>query len=131
SCRVRTRYQSARSLRARWIPASAGMTDGKCLHMTRHASRARLDLLPEAGDLLLGFSHQRIELRDLDGVVALFVLAEAEQVGEVLRPPAVEVELVLLLNRLAEPDDGRRLEIESDDRFKMIDIAGGLQPAGE
>ena len=52
---------------------------------------------------IVGFlgGHQRIELRNLDRVLSLLVLAEAEQVGFVLRPPAIEVELVLGHDRLA------------------------------
>src|SRR5262245_61968085 len=57
---------------------------------------------PQFGDLLLLCLDQRVELRDLAGVLALLVLAEAEQVGDVLRPPAVEVQLVLLEDRLAQ-----------------------------
>ena len=58
--------------------------------------------LAEPGDLPLLRLDQRVELRDLDRVVALLVLAEAEQVRDVLRPPAVEEEQVLGVDRLAE-----------------------------
>ena len=45
---------------------------------------------------------ERVELGDLDGVLPLLVLAEAEQVRLVLRPPAVEEQLVLRDDRLAQ-----------------------------
>ena len=53
-------------------------------------------------DHLFLLGDERIEPRDLDGVVALLVLAEAEQIGVVLRPPAVEEEVVLAVDRGAE-----------------------------
>ena len=35
------------------------------------------------------------------GVISLFVLSEQKEVGDVLRPPAIEVHFVLLNNRLS------------------------------
>ena len=58
---------------------------------TRHA---------QLGDLFFLLRDQRIELRDLEGVLPLLVLAEAEQIRLVLRPPAVEVQVVLGDDRL-------------------------------
>ena len=46
--------------------------------------------------------HERVELGDLLRVLPLLVLAEAEQVRLVLRPPAVEEQLVLGDHGLAE-----------------------------
>src|SRR5262249_19892569 len=56
----------------------------------------------KAGDFLLEFGDQRVELRYLAGVLPLLVLAEAEEVGLILGPPAVEIELVLLDDRLSQ-----------------------------
>ena len=58
--------------------------------------------LSQPGDLLLLGLDERVEQGDLAGVVALLVLAEAEEVRLVLGPPAVEVQLVLGVDRLAE-----------------------------
>ena len=58
--------------------------------------------LADAFDLVLGLRHERVELGDFLGVLALLVLAEAEQVRLVLRPPAVEEEFVLGDDGLAE-----------------------------
>src|SRR5438309_60820 len=59
--------------------------------------------LAEPGDLsFLGF-HQRVEPGNLDGVVALLMTAEPEQIGDVLRPPAVEEQAVLVVDRLEKP----------------------------
>lgn len=49
-------------------------------------------------DLLFQISDQRVELRNVDGVVSLLVLSEQEQVGHVLRTMTVEEQFVLLLN---------------------------------
>src|SRR5579863_1364337 len=51
--------------------------------------------LAELGDLFFLGGNQRVELRNLATIAALLVFAEAEQVGLVLRPPAVEVEAIL------------------------------------
>src|SRR5260370_14082101 len=51
----------------------------------RHAQR---------GDFLFLLDDQRIELRNLDRVLPLLVLTEAEQVRLVLWPPAVEIETI-------------------------------------
>src|SRR5260221_14738887 len=53
-----------------------------------------LPRLLQLGDLFLLGRDQRVELRNFAGVLPLLMLAEAEQVGHVLRPPAVEVEFV-------------------------------------
>src|SRR5262245_1375798 len=72
------------------------------------ARRGRPDLVgagnrdDEAGDLGLPGSDERVELRYLAGVLALLVLAEAEEVRLVLRPPAVEEQLVLDDDHLAQ-----------------------------
>ena len=60
------------------------------------------DLLFQLVDLGLLRRDQLFELGDLSRVVALLVLAEAEEVGRVLRPPAMEVEPVLGDDRPAE-----------------------------
>ncbi len=53
-------------------------------------------------DLFFEVLNERIELRDVGRVVALFVLAEAEQVRDILRSPAVEVEFIFLQDELAK-----------------------------
>ena len=50
----------------------------------------------EPGDAFLLLLDERVKQRHLAGVLALLVLAEAEQVRFILRTPAVEVEAVLL-----------------------------------
>src|SRR5438270_13695477 len=64
-------------------------------------------LLPSATidqlrDLSFEFGDDRVELGDLDGILALFVFAEKEDVRVVLRAPAVEVLAVLLVDELAD-----------------------------
>src|SRR5437660_2524244 len=49
----------------------------------------------QSGDALLPFLDERIELGNLDGVLALFLFAETEQVSPVRRTPTVEEEFVL------------------------------------
>ena len=56
----------------------------------------------EPGDLRLLGGDERVELGDLAGVLPLLVLAEAEEVRLVLGPPAVEIQLVLGVDRRAE-----------------------------
>ena len=53
-------------------------------------------------DLFFKFIDQRIELRDFTRVVPLLVLAEAEQISDVLWPPAMKVELILLRGQTPE-----------------------------
>ncbi len=50
----------------------------------------------ELGDAGFPFGDEGFELRDLDGVLALFVFSEAEEVGPVGGAPAMEEEFVLL-----------------------------------
>ena len=54
-----------------------------------------LHRLAKDGDLAAPGLDQGVELRHLDGVVPLLVLAEPEEVRVVLRPPAMEEEEVL------------------------------------
>src|SRR5688572_23012950 len=54
---------------------------------------------PQPRDDLFLLLNQRVELRNLDGVVALLVLPKAKQVRKVLGPPAMKEELVLGDNR--------------------------------
>ena len=42
--------------------------------------------------------HERIELRYLDGILALFMLAKAEQVSLVLRTPSIKIQQILFLD---------------------------------
>src|SRR5579859_7731037 len=63
---------------------------------------APLSFRVQLDDLLLPGGDKGVELGDLAGVVALLVLAKAEEVGFVLRAPAVEVQLVLGDDELAE-----------------------------
>ena len=46
-------------------------------------------------DLFFQVLDERVKLCNVGGVVALFVFSEAEQVGDVLRTPAMEIEFVL------------------------------------
>ena len=85
----------------------------------------------EFGDFGFGLGDQGVELGDFDRVVALFVFAESEQVGEVLRPPAVEVELVLVTDGAAQFDRGRGVEVEVDGRFEPIDVAARFEMTGQ
>src|SRR5262245_17053114 len=64
--------------------------------------RALLQLLAKPGNFFFGLGDERVELGHFLGVLPLLVLAEAEQVRLVLRPPTVEEELILLDHRLAE-----------------------------
>ena len=50
----------------------------------------------QLGDLAFQLLNQGVELGDLFRVLALLVLAEQEEIGFVLRTPAMEVELVIL-----------------------------------
>ena len=56
----------------------------------RYASVSVLQLT----NLFFEFLNEPIKLCDVASVVALFMLAEAEKVGDILRSPAVEVELI-------------------------------------
>ena len=76
----------------------------RCLRFGRQRAR----LAGGDGDGVgFGRLDQRIELRDLDGVVALFALTEAEDVGVVGRAAAVEKERVLAEDRGAQGFGGR------------------------
>src|SRR4051794_39379035 len=77
----------------RWV-----LTRGCCWRELKSMFRWR----PQLRDLLLLRRYQRVELRDLAGVLALLVLAEQEQIGDVLRPPAEEIQLVLRQDRLPQ-----------------------------
>ena len=57
------------------------------------------DRLLEPRDDFFLLGDQRVELRDLDGVVALLVLAKAEEIRDVLRPPPIEEQIVLAVDR--------------------------------
>src|SRR5688572_17929280 len=54
---------------------------------------------PQPRDDLFLLLNQRVELWNLDGIVALLMLPEAEQVRKVLGPPAMKEEFVLGDNR--------------------------------
>ena len=56
----------------------------------------------QTGDLGVPLGDHRIELRNLDTIAPLLVLAEAEEVGPVGRAPAVEKQLILVLDGRAE-----------------------------
>ena len=49
----------------------------------------------QSGDARFPLGNERIELGNLDGVLALFLFAETEQVSPVRRTPTVEEEFVL------------------------------------
>ena len=70
----------------------------------------------KAGDPGVPLGDHRIELRNLDTVAALLVFAEAEEVGPVGRAPAVEKQLILVLDGRAEQGGisalGRSLDTE-------------------
>src|SRR5437879_1176349 len=66
---------------------------------------------PQAGDLFFLPGDERIKLRDLGSVLALFVLAEAEQVRLVLRTPAMEIKPILVDDGL--PESLRLVELRS------------------
>src|SRR5262245_44275048 len=76
--------------------------------------------LQQLVDLRLGGRDQGVELRDFLGVLPLLVLAEPEQVGLVLRPPAVEVQLVLLADRCPQPlhQSGVRRRLRQAEHFQ-------------
>src|SRR5262245_11401079 len=71
---------------------------------------------------LLLFLNERIEFRDLRGVLALLVLTEAKKVRFVLRPPAVKVQLVFVDNCLPELFDAPRLIFDHDTSGRL-DVA--------
>jgi hypothetical protein len=56
------------------------------------------DRLLEPRDQRFLVGDEWVEPGDLDGVIALFVFPEARQVGDVLRPPAVEKQVVLAID---------------------------------
>src|SRR5712692_4837464 len=60
------------------------------------------DGLAQPGNLFFQLLDERVEFRNLPGVLPLLVLAEAEQVGLVLGTPAVKVQTVLLDDYLAQ-----------------------------
>src|SRR5258706_7839787 len=71
-------------------------------------------------DLAFLLCHQGIELGKFHSVAALFFFAEAENVGFVLRAPAVEIEAVFLDRELADlfeavvPRSGWEAELARD-----------------
>ncbi len=82
------------------------------LHLL-HRRRVLVLQVAELGDTGFPFGDERIELGNLDGVLALLVFAEAEEIGPVLRTPAVKEEFVLFA-------DGGAEQIE---RFLVIVVA--------
>ena len=58
--------------------------------------------LAQAGNFLLQLLDHGIEERNLRRIIALLVLAEPEEIGFVLRPPAMKKESILGNDRLAE-----------------------------
>src|SRR5439155_14377763 len=71
----------------------------------------------EPVDLGLGGFDERVELRNLDGVLPLLAFAEAEEVGLIRRPPAVEEERVLADDGGAESGLFR---VEDDWRCRLV-----------
>ena len=70
-------------------------------HATRDLGDIQAGLeRPELPDAFLLRGDKFVELQDLDGVVALLPLPEAENVSHVRRSRAVEKPLVLTQNRL-------------------------------
>ena len=53
-------------------------------------------------DLFFQFLNEWIKLRNVPSIIALFMFSEAEQVRDVLRSPAVEVEFILLQQQLPQ-----------------------------
>ena len=68
----------------------------------------------QLGDFFFLRGDERIELRNLAGVLALLVLAETEQIRFVFRTPAVEIEAILGDDGLAQPFGSER-ELEGLD----------------
>ena len=79
----------------------------------------------EFSDKLVLFLNERLELGDFFGVLPLFVFAESEEVGDVLRAPAVEEEFVFAEDCLAEFFDLFRILTETD-----TDSGSPLLPGG-
>ncbi len=50
-------------------------------------------------DLLFKVLNKWIKSGDVGSVITLLVFSEAKKVGDVLRPPAMEVEFIILLNQ--------------------------------
>src|SRR5438876_977745 len=92
------------ALEARRItpPATAYRPSERRMPSIRQSLAGLRDLLTQLRDLPLLSFHQRVELPDLHGVVALFVFAEAAEVGFVGRAVAMEEEFVFLDDQLAE-----------------------------
>src|SRR6266849_4340618 len=56
----------------------------------------------QLGDFLFQLNDKRIEFGDFAGILTLFLLAKAVDVGLVLRPPAVKEEAILLDDGLSQ-----------------------------
>src|SRR2546425_8298867 len=77
-----------------------------------HRRRVLMFQVAQFGDALLPFLDERIELGNLDGVLALFLFAETEKVSPVRRSPTVEEEFVLFANGGAQNLASRVLDCE-------------------
>ena len=52
-------------------------------------------------NLFFQSQNEGIKLRNIGGVVALFMFAKAEEISDILGTPAVEVEFILLQDQLS------------------------------
>ena len=78
----------------------------------------------EPDDVGLGFVHQRVELRDFDGVAPLLAAAEAEDVGVVRGAAAVEEQGVLAENLGAQFPLRFRLGVPARDVVAPAELPG-------
>src|SRR2546427_803870 len=101
----------------------------------------------QSGDARFPLGNERIELGNLDSVLALFLFAKTEKVGPVRRTPTMEEEFVLFADRGAQNLasrvlDGKqlftrrgdhRLEVYGDQpttKIRQTNSAGDGHPAG-